>query len=137
MYECPSRRPEADYPGLAWNYRWMGAGDTILAPALGPPFVYRRKITTVRIPSILAGDSSDDFVLVPGRRFLLMTPDGEPGYPVGGGTTILDVSARHFGGANTVWSDGHAQYNKRQELWVKGGSWYTGWRDPLSNPPGN
>jgi prepilin-type processing-associated H-X9-DG protein/prepilin-type N-terminal cleavage/methylation domain-containing protein len=135
MYQCPSRATSWDYPGLAWNYRWMGAGDTFLA--LGPAHVYRRKLATVRVPAIFAGDTSDNFLVNPGRRFLLMTPDGEPGYPVGGGTTILDVGTRHSGGINTVWLDGHAQHNKQAELWVKGGSWYTGWRNPLSNPPTN
>jgi prepilin-type N-terminal cleavage/methylation domain-containing protein/prepilin-type processing-associated H-X9-DG protein len=136
MYQCPSRMPDWDYPGLSWNYRWMGAGDLFLAPSLGPPFVYRRKITTVKVLSILAGDTSDEFAASPGRRFLLMTPDGEPGLPVGGGTSILDVSGRHYGGANTVWSDCHAEYNKRNVLWVHG-SWYTGWKYPLDSPPHN
>jgi len=86
--------------------------------------------------AIMAGDTADGGTN-PNTSWLVATPE-EPG-GIGGGSFINEIGNRHNGGMNTAWSDGHAQWNKRQELWDNG-MWYVGWKYPIQShtqPPRN
>ena len=120
IFRCPSV-PSDLYPGIAWNFRWMGAFDLSTFP--GSPYLYdRRRTATIQGIAIVGGDTSD-FPTV-NSQDNLQTPNSL-GDHIGGGTLYEQIGSRHRGGINTVWSDGHAQWNKQIELW-NNPLWYVG-----------
>jgi prepilin-type N-terminal cleavage/methylation domain-containing protein/prepilin-type processing-associated H-X9-DG protein len=125
IYECPSRPTSADYSGLSWNYRWGGAHDPWFYPS-GLAIYFRRNLRDILSAMILAGDTADSGTGINGTvaRYIFYTPE-----PYGGGTDLEAIGNRHNGGINTIWSDGHAEYNKRDKL-MANALWYVGWRNP-------
>jgi len=135
VFRCPSVDETAGYAGLGWNFKWGGAFDLWVYPPTHKGYL-RRNINKIKGMMVLVGDTGDGG---PGAQassvHVLQTPN-TPNAIIGGGSIFEDIGHRHKGGMNTGWSDGHAQWNKRTEVW-ENGLWYVGWKYPYGNPPTN
>ena len=61
VFRCPSVSPGSGYAGQSWNYKWCGAFDVWFYTS-SHPIYFRRNLSTILQPMILAGDTADGAV---------------------------------------------------------------------------
>ncbi|MDD2710363.1 MAG: type II secretion system protein [Verrucomicrobiae bacterium] len=105
------------YGGYGWNFNHFGWRDTVQNGVI-PPWV---NILDVAAPAakIMAGDTSDFYVgsATIARVFYLYRTAAS-------GEDWATMSARHHGGGNYLWADGHVSWQSAQEAWNRRDDWF-------------
>ncbi|MDD2707287.1 MAG: DUF1559 domain-containing protein [Verrucomicrobiae bacterium] len=126
IFHCPSQSNSSCgsaahgdggfYGGYGWNARYAGYSDDWLSGQA--PYV---KLSQVAQPvnTILCGDTSDYYAGTTRyyRVFYLYNW-------AAAGEDALSVSARHHGGGNYLWIDGHVSWHERKETWANRADWF-------------
>ncbi len=136
---CPSRARKylTNVISFGWNYTnfgynssetykhwgWASKIDQIEEPAKTVPIGESRDIQTVLYPDLKGSDEEggDNYY----QSWYLYTntdPNSPDGYPNPWQNQIYLVAARHIGGGNYIFLDGHIEWLERNDMWEN--RWY-------------
>ncbi len=140
---CPSRARKylTNVISFGWNYTqfgytsnpnyrhwgWASKIDQIEEPTKTVPLGESRDIYTTLYPELKGSDEGGSNYWQSWYIYTNTDPNSPQGYPNLYQNQIYLVAARHLGGGNYIFLDGHIEWFKRDDMWYN--KWYLFLRD--------